>query len=161
MKKKANKPAAATVAPGLRLARGIRNNNPMNIRYRKNVRWQGQIYDSMRTDREFVEFQRIEYGVRAAIRLLTTYYYKHQLHTVTDIVQRWAPAADGNDTVAYARQVRNELGSETLVPTRRTLFLVLKAMCWVESRYVLSDFVFDIAYAQCGCIDQWPPKTNL
>ena len=56
------------------LPRGIRNNNPLNIRRSKD-QWQG--LRAQQTDAQFCQFETLEYGWRAAFYLLTrTYYHK-------------------------------------------------------------------------------------
>lgn len=72
---------------GERLARGIRNNNPLNIIHSKAV-WKGQ--SAQQTDPNFVQFQSMEYGIRAAVRLLKAYNHRGVV-TVADIVKRWCP----------------------------------------------------------------------
>lgn len=102
-----------------RPTRGIRNNNPGNIRHAKGVRWQGAAADQ--PDREFVAFISAEMGVRALIRTLLTYFKQHKLDTVRGIIRRWAPpigdrngAAPGGgytqNTGAYVDAVCRELG---------------------------------------------------
>lgn len=90
------------------IARGIRNNNPLNIRLSKD-RWQGQKTPSPvgegRGETTFCQFETMEWGWRAAFRLLTrTYYRKYGLETISAIISRWAPANE-NDTVTYIRNV--------------------------------------------------------
>ena len=59
-------------------------------------------------DKDFVQFQSMAYGYRAAWRILTTYYKKlkeRKKHfTVENIIHRWAPPTE-NDTKAYIRTV--------------------------------------------------------
>lgn len=88
-----------------KLPRGIRNNNPLNIR--KGGRWIGQRYNE--TDKEFCEFQTMAYGFRAAFRTLITYYTKHDCKTLEKIINRWAPPNE-NDTLSYIRHVKVKAG---------------------------------------------------
>ena len=102
----------------VKLPRGIRNNNPLNIRLSKD-KWQGQINanvnvngnnSSPKGDAEFVQFYSMEYGWRAAFVILCrTYYGKYGLKTIRDIVSRWAPAKE-NNTEAYIRHVSDYTG---------------------------------------------------
>ena len=86
------------------IARGIRNNNPLNIRRTTADQWKGQ--SKVQNDSSFVQFETMEWGWRAAFRLLTrTYYKKYGLDTITKIITRWAPEEDHNDTVTYIRNV--------------------------------------------------------
>jgi len=102
--------------------RGIRNNNPLNIRLSKD-KWQGQINgkgnidgnSSLSSERAggeavFCVFSSMEYGWRAAFVILCkTYYGKYKLRTIRDIVSRWAPPKE-NNTEAYIRHVSDYTG---------------------------------------------------
>ena len=102
--------------------RGIRNNNPLNIRLSSD-KWQGQINgkgnidgnSSLSSERAggeavFCVFSSMEYGWRAAFVILCkTYYGKYKLRTIRDIVSRWAPAKE-NNTPAYIRHVSDYTG---------------------------------------------------
>ena len=102
--------------------RGIRNNNPLNIRLSSD-KWQGQINpsgnanvndndnnSSLKGESDFCQFYTMEYGWRAAFVILCrTYYGKYKLRTIRDIVSRWAPAKE-NNTEAYIRHVSDYTG---------------------------------------------------
>ena len=99
--------------------RGLRNNNPLNIR-RSTDRWDGAA--ETQTDKDFVQFQSMAYGYRAAWRILNTYYKKlkeRKKHfTVENIIHRWAPPSE-NDTISYIRTVLTLSGiggRENLLP---------------------------------------------
>lgn len=85
----------------VRLPRGLRNNNPLNIR-KSGSRWQG--LRDFPTDKEFCEFSSLAYGFRAAYITLRTYYVKHDCKTLRKIITRWAPPNE-NDTTFYAQRV--------------------------------------------------------
>ena len=59
----------------MKQARGLRNNNPLNIIKSEKINWQGEVKPS--TDPNFAQFETMEYGLRAALCLLRTYYNKH------------------------------------------------------------------------------------
>ena len=91
--------------------RGIRNNNPLNIRLSSD-KWQGQRPPSTSPEGEksFCQFESMAYGWRAAFVILCrTYYGKYKLRTIRDIVTRWAPPKD-NNTEAYIRHVSDYTG---------------------------------------------------
>jgi len=88
-------------------ARGIRNNNPGNIRWGDD--WQGLVPKSERTDKSFCQFTAPEYGIRAMIIILRNYEKKHGLNTVRKIINRWAPPVE-NDTEAYVNSVAKQVG---------------------------------------------------
>ena len=95
----------------LKESRGIRNNNPLNIR-RSGDKWQGQRPPSNSPEGEkvFCQFSTMEYGWRAAFVILCkTYYGRYKLRTIRDIVSRWAPAKE-NNTAAYIRHVSDYTG---------------------------------------------------
>ena len=86
-------------------SRGIRNNNPLNIRHSAD-RWEGVRIEQ--TDKSFVQFQTMAYGYRAAWKVLESY-WKHfkrqrQPFTVAHIIARWAPPSE-NHTDAYVSTV--------------------------------------------------------
>jgi hypothetical protein len=89
------------------IPRGIRNNNPLNIRRSKD-QWQG--LRAVQTDPSFCQFETLEYGWRAAFKLLTrTYYHTYRLFTIRMIISRWAPANE-NNTKAYIANVSRLTG---------------------------------------------------
>ena len=87
------------------MTRGIRNNNPLNIRHSAD-QWQGARIEQ--TDKEFVQFTSMAYGYRAAWKTLESYWkYFHNLpkaFNVRNIISRWAPPVE-NDTENYIRTV--------------------------------------------------------
>ena len=91
------------------MTRGLRNNNPLNIRKVPGTRWQGEVLPLRGSgegagDKKFVQFVSIEWGIRAACCILKTYQRKYQATCVEDIITRWAPASE-NDTAAYINGV--------------------------------------------------------
>jgi hypothetical protein len=94
------------------IARGIRNNNPGNIR-RTETRWQGERAEV--TDTVFEEFETPEDGIRAMAVLLTTYRTRYGLNTIEGIIARWAPSNE-NDTAAYADAVSRRMGIQLTAP---------------------------------------------
>lgn len=90
--------------------RGIRNNNPGNIR-RNGDPWQGLAKEQ--NDREFFTFKSAVYGIRALARLLITYQDKYGLCTIETIITRWAPAVE-NNTTAYIQSVARKTGFASL-----------------------------------------------
>lgn len=88
--------------------RGIRNNNPGNIDYNPRNKWLGQIGIEDHPRARFAKFESPEFGIRAIARLLITYQTKHNLNTVRQLINRWAPPVE-NDTGAYAKSVADRL----------------------------------------------------
>ena len=120
--------------------RGIRNNNPLNIR-RSTDRWDGARAEQ--TDPSFVQFETPAYGYRAAWKVLQSYYtrfcHQSQPFTVRSIITRWAPPNE-NDTESYIRSVltlSGISGRENLLPPSNALGFnplsrLLAAMTCVE-----------------------------
>jgi hypothetical protein len=87
------------------MPRGIRNNNPGNIRLGDN--WRGLC--DLQTDKSFCQFGEIRYGIRALAYILrVSYFQRRALNTVTDIINRWAPTNE-NDTGAYISAVSHSI----------------------------------------------------
>ena len=129
--------------------RGIRNNNPANIR--RGCNWKGLI--RQQKDREFCQFVTMTWGVRALLVTLRTYVVKHHLHTVREIITRWAPPSDGNNTEKYIKFIEDAIKQDYIPITLSLaaidfdvryqhseclLYLITRAMCKIESRYNLS-----------------------
>lgn len=88
------------------IPRGVRNNNPFNIRHSKD-KWQGQAADQ--PDIDFITFLNPKFGIRAGMKILFSYQMKYDLRTVRDIINRFAPPSE-NDTEAYMNSVSSHLG---------------------------------------------------
>lgn len=116
------------------LPRGMRNNNPGNLRISSNA-WQGKIPASMNTDGAFEQFYNYAYGIRAMIKLLIHYMTVKKLVTIRDIISTYAPSSE-NDTNAYIRNVATATGFPPdwpLSPSPDTLRRLVIAMSRVEN----------------------------
>ncbi|EDT7166971.1 hypothetical protein XS54_001325 [Salmonella enterica subsp. enterica] len=105
-------------------ARGIRNNNPGNLEYSKTNPWVGQTGD----DGRFAKFETPEHGIRALGRNLLSY-QRQGIDTVNDIINRWAPPSDNNNTDAYIQAVCAQLGVTPDQPLDASNPETLKALC--------------------------------
>lgn len=115
------------------LPRGIRNNNPGNIRWGSN--WQGLNIPSLRTDKDFCQFASPVYGLRAIVKLIFTYHDKYGLDTIEGIINRYAPPNE-NNTIGYIVRVSEKLGihpNEPIELTDKALVLLVRAICGVEN----------------------------
>ena len=126
--------------------RGIRNNNPLNIR--KGNNWQGERHPQ--TDRAFEEFVSIEMGLRAGFIIIRNYFKKRAaVNTITTIISRWAPPSE-NNTAAYIREVSRRSGIDPNEPLRfdekNKLCRIVQAMCWVECGQEVSFGRIENAY---------------
>ncbi len=90
--------------------RGIRNNNPGNIR--TGDKWQGLTGVD---DAGFCIFDTPEHGIRALAKVLIAYQVKHGLRTISDMICRWAPPVE-NDTPAYIMSVCQAVGASAVGP---------------------------------------------
>lgn len=82
------------------IPRGIRNNNPLNIRI-GNV-WIGEVSDP--TDPDFEQFISMVYGVRAGFILIRRYIRHYHRTTIPQVIAAWAPSNE-NNTTAYIDRV--------------------------------------------------------
>lgn len=74
------------------IPRGIRNNNPLNIRI-GNV-WLGEVADP--TDPDFEQFSSMVYGVRAGFVLIRRYIRHYHRTTIPQVIAAWAPSTENN-----------------------------------------------------------------
>lgn len=124
-------------------ARGIRNNNPGNIRH--GDKWQG--LSAEQTDSEFCVFSQPEYGIRALCRILRTYQRKYGLRDVHSIINRFAPPVE-NDTESYIKSVclKLDVTPETLIDLEEKgiMLNLLKAIIRHEmvNSHILMRFCF-------------------
>lgn len=90
----------------MNMPRGVRNNNPGNIRLNPSITWMGQIEG---TDQSFCTFDTPEDGIRALAKIVVNYQIAHHLNTVENIINRWAPPVE-NNTMAYVNAVSRAAG---------------------------------------------------
>lgn len=86
--------------------RGIRNNNPGNIRLSSDA-WMG--LSDAQTDSSFFVFSETKYGVRAIAKIIRKYQQSYGLRTIRAIINRWAPPVE-NDTSSYVVSVSKYMG---------------------------------------------------
>lgn len=92
-------------------SRGLRNNNPGNIR-KDGTQWQGM--SPTQTDPAFVQFTAPEWGIRAMTKILGNY-FSRGLNTVQEIISTWAPPSE-NDTASYVAHVAGLIGVDANAP---------------------------------------------
>lgn len=132
--------------------RGIRNNNPGNIRWGDD--WKGLVPKDQRTDKSFCQFITPEYGIRAMIIILRNYQRKYGLNTVSGIIKRWAPPNE-NNTQAYINSVAQATGvtPDQRIDTNDSRFMIklLQAIIKHENgNQPYSPETFDRAVEQAG-----------
>ncbi|EAQ36926.1 putative bacteriophage protein [Nitrobacter sp. Nb-311A] len=92
--------------------RGIRNNNPLNL---KNSPFTQKQPGFTGSDGRFGRFGSMDQGLAAADNLLQSY-GQRGINTVSGIINRWAPANDGNPVSAYAQFVARKAGVDPNAP---------------------------------------------
>lgn len=118
--------------------RGIRNNNPLNIR--KGSNWKGE--RPVQTDKAFEEFQTMQYGIRAGFVILRKYITGYngitqKFNTIEKIVRRWAPPTE-NATQKYIDFVAKDMG---ISPHQTIAF---------PNKSLMVDLVYAMIFVECG-----------
>lgn len=130
--------------------RGIRNNNPLNIR--KGSDWKGE--RPIQPDQAFEEFVSIEWGIRAGIKLIRNHITgfngkRPPANTIKKLISVWAPTKE-NNTEAYIRTVcqQTAIGRNDLLHAddRRSIIAIARAMAYVECGVWLEPKLLQSAY---------------
>ena len=100
---------ASSKSSNRKLSRGLRLNNPCCLTHGVS-QWQGKSADQ--PDPKFVKFDTLAYGYRAAFKLLNRYHYWYKLQTVHEIMHRFAPTYDNNNTQLYIDIICKFVGVE-------------------------------------------------
>ena len=128
------------------IPRGIRNNNPLNIRIGNS--WKGEVEHP--TDTEFEQFTDMIWGLRAGFVLLRRYIEHYGLRTIRDIISRWAPATE-NNTRRYIEQVCDwtDIAEDKLLDFNDSgdMTMLVWAMARVETGYSLDYQKILVAYS--------------
>lgn len=114
-------------------SKGLRNNNPGNIRL-TNETWQGKIPNAQNTDGSFEQFQTWIWGVRA-MTVLVRNHIKAGHNTISKLINKYAPPIE-NDTnryVGFVADKTNILPNAKLDYTDKTVMRkLIKAMVAME-----------------------------
>lgn len=125
--------------------RGIRNNNPLNIRIGNT--WLGEVPNP--TDSDFEQFASVRYGLRAAFVILRRYIRRYKRNTPAKIIRAWAPAIE-NNTQRYIEVVckRSLIAPDEVIDyaDKKTMVRLVKAMAFVECGVQLDDDVIGSSY---------------
>lgn len=130
--------------------RGIRNNNPLNIR--KGNNWKGEREDQK--DNAFEEFESMAYGVRAGFILIKRYMSGYnglteRFNTIEKIIRRWAPPTE-NATQKYIDAVAQETGISPRLKLsfddRRSMCAIVAAMVHVECGQTIDPSIIETGY---------------
>lgn len=119
------------------MTRGVRNNNPLNIRRVVGISWRGENPDGR--DDDFCVFREVKWGLRAAFRIFRTYKIKYNARCIEDIITRWAPPKE-NDTQKYIFDVCKLTGFGGKERLKDGDYRALvKAMAQIESGWKLTE----------------------
>lgn len=128
------------------LPRGIRNNNPLNIRIGN--KWKGEVESP--TDKDFEQFTCMHYGLRAGFILLRRYIERYHLDTISEIISRWAPSSE-NATSSYIRNVAERMGCSPLEKLsfgdRKKMVALVDAMILQECGTTIANDIIGEAYS--------------
>lgn len=128
------------------LPRGIRNNNPLNIRV--GSKWKGEVENP--TDRDFEQFTSMLYGLRAGFIILRRYIERYHIDTIQEIISRWAPASE-NATHEYISRVCERVGisahEKISFGDRKTMVALVDAMIITECGTTIANDIIEDAYA--------------
>lgn len=83
-------------------SRGVRNNNPLNIKYSPSNNWVGQT--GKETNGPFAVFSSPVYGFRAAMKTLNSY-RRRGIDSLEDIITTWAPSHENPNQNKYIQYV--------------------------------------------------------
>lgn len=129
------------------IPRGIRNNNPLNLRKSDND-WLGKIKDGK--DPAFEQFTSILYGIRAAFINARTIMRRNKDCTLEKLIETWAPSSDGNNTEAYITKVAkwSRVGRKEVLnfKNKEQMVEVMWAMARVECGTTVLHVHFENAY---------------
>lgn len=129
-----------------KIARGVRNNNPLNLRKSEN-KWLGKIVPG--SDSEFEQFTSMVFGIRAAMINARTILRRNPKCTVRRLIEIWAPPVE-NSTSAYVSrvcQLTRKLPHESVKFEKRDEFVaIIHAMATVENGQSLPWQYFNAAY---------------
>jgi hypothetical protein len=144
------------------VSRGIRNNNPGNIR-RSSTKWQGLTL--IQPDPDFCTFIAPRWGIRAIARVMLTYSNQHGLHTIRGLVERWAPPSE-NNTAAYVAAVSGAAGldpdAEIDVEQAAVMLALVKGIILHENgENPFADSVIDDGIHLAGVADARPPSLAI
>lgn len=115
------------------MSRGIDNCNPGNIR-RSRVSYKGEVHPSQ--DKDFKQFESMEWGYRAMFVLLDTYRVRYGLCTLREMISRYAPPEE-NHTALYIDAIQEMTGVQPDEPLdtldRKQMIPIVAAMSRVEN----------------------------
>lgn len=127
------------------IPRGIRNNNPLNIRIGNT--WLGEVKEP--TDPAFEQFVSMEYGIRAAFILIRRYINHYRRTTVPAVISAWAPTSENNtaryiDTVCALSGLKPDTQLDFF--DKKQMVALVMAMARVECGQEIPEAKVRVAY---------------
>lgn len=125
---------------GKQFSRGLRNNNPGNIKQGATP-WNGQVG---KDSAGLVIFDSVENGIRALAMNLVNQQRKRKLNTLNSIFDIYAPSSDNNNPRQYALMVGNAIGvnpNENFVISQANIRPLIQAIISVELGKVAAAFI--------------------
>lgn len=143
--------------------RGIRNNNPLNIR-KNGIKWKGQVNHKD----AFCVFMEPKWGWRAALIIICRSYRKRGLTTVWKVIHSWAPPEE-NETEYYSKFVafRSDVGLDTPLPSIYNnpglYFKLLKNMAIMENgeKHVTMEVLDALKGAIKAYLEEFPENNKI
>lgn len=123
---------------------GVRNNNPLNIKFNRANNWVGQVGAS--EDGIFVKFVSSIYGFRAAMKVLNSY-RRRGVVTLEDVIAEWAPPHENPHLETYINYVskRTKIGREQKI-NKSDYPALMAAMSKFETGQEWSERDINFAY---------------
>lgn len=141
--------------------RGLRNNNPGNIRFSNTNDWLGKVPYSQNTDsgKAFEQFTELRFGIRAKMVLI---YNKVNsgTNTIAELIANYAPPNE-NDTAAYINQVVSMTGIDKnadIELSQQSLIALCKAISLIENGAKYSAYITDSDYKDAIAVFDRPLK---
>lgn len=137
--------------------RGIRNNNPANIK--RGSQWKG--LSPVQSDKVFCQFVSMEYGVRALVCLLRTYFYKYKLKSIKSIISRFCPDNTAKSYIDFLvvfmrRHMKNMAEMDGVTPSQKSILYTASDsfdentdMCLFFTRRTPSVYCFFLIVGIC------------
>ena len=87
----------------------IKDNNPGDVKWDGSTQWLGGNTAGLSAG-DFIRFDTVEHGARAATIIAYNYFLKDGITTLTDFGNRWAPPSDNGGNSGYGPALATQLG---------------------------------------------------
>lgn len=114
------------------MPKGIRNHNPMNLRYYDSIQWDGQTGPD---SDGYARFETVEMGIRAGVKNLVNGYFGRGINTPRTIITRYAPSHE-NPTDNYIDFIASRMGigaDDQIQLTRNNMLRLTQAIIYFEN----------------------------